>query len=152
VVADVIANSDARELVTKLRGGSAEITVAGNSETITLEDVVITEVPREGWTVASEGGESLALDLALSPDLIAQGIARDITRLIQDGRKTSGFDISDRIAVTWQSTNPETTDALNAYGAQIASEVLATSWVAGEVAVVTVIDDELGFKCSLVKQ
>ena len=152
VVADVIAKSDARDLVTKLRGGSAEITVAGKAESITIDDVVVTEVPREGWTVASEGGESLALDLALSPELIAQGIARDITRLIQDGRKTSGFDISDRISVTWESNNPETVSALSVHGEQIASEVLATSWQEGAVLNATVIDEELGFKCSLTKQ
>jgi isoleucyl-tRNA synthetase len=113
--------------------------------------VIITEVPRAGWTVASESGESLALDLALSPELIAQGIARDITRLIQDGRKSSGFEISDRIAVTWSATNPETQAALEVHGQAIATEVLATSWVAGLVQVDTVSDQELGFSCNLTK-
>ena len=79
-VANAITASDARELVNALKAGSAKVQVGGKTETVTLDDVVITEMPREGWTVASEGGESLALDLALTPDLIHQGIARDITR------------------------------------------------------------------------
>jgi isoleucyl-tRNA synthetase len=83
-----------------LRSGSATVTASGVDYEIGPDDVVVTEVPREGWTVASDSGESLALDLALTPELIGQGIARDVTRLIQDARKTSGLDISDRISVT----------------------------------------------------
>jgi len=151
-VASAIAASDANQIVAQLRSGQAVISVAGKDETISIDDVIITEVPREGWTVASDGGESLALDLALTPELIGQGIARDLTRLIQDARKTSGFDISDRIAVIWQATNPQTKAAIEIHGKAIASEVLATKWAEGEVTEVTAIDDELGFKCLITKQ
>ena len=150
-VASAITSADARELVSALKAGTANVSVAGKEVAISLEDVVITEAPREGWTVASEGGESLALDLALTPELIQQGIARDVTRLIQDGRKSSGFDISDRISVTWQATNADTKAAMENYGAQIATEVLATSWQPGEVSQKTVVDEELGFSATLVK-
>ena len=150
-VANAITSADARELVSALKAGSATVSVSGKAVSISLEDVVITEAPREGWTVASEGGESLALDLALTPDLIQQGIARDVTRLIQDGRKSSGFDISDRISVTWQATNEDTKAAMDNYGQQIATEVLATSWQQGEVSQKTVVDEELGFTATLVK-
>jgi len=152
IVASAIAASDANEIVAQLRSGAAVISVAGKDETISIDDVIITEVPREGWTVASDGGESLALDLALTPELIGQGIARDLTRLIQDGRKTSGLDISDRIAVIWQATNSQTKAAIEVHGQAIASEVLATKWSEGEVTEVTAFDDELGFKCSITKQ
>jgi isoleucyl-tRNA synthetase len=150
-VANAIAQSDARDIVNQLKTGSAKVKVGKKTESITSQDVIITEVPRAGWTVASESGESLALDLALSPELVAQGIARDITRLIQDGRKSSGFEISDRIAVTWSATNPETQSALEIHGQAIATEVLATSWVSGLVHVETVSDQELGFSCNLTK-
>ena len=150
-VAKAITESDASQLVASLKSGSAEVVVAGKPVNITIDDVVVTEAPREGWTVASEGGESLALDLALTPELIAQGIARDITRLIQDGRKSSGFDISDRISVTWQATDPQTKIAVDTYGKTIATEVLATSWIEGSVSTVTVSDEELGFQATLTK-
>jgi len=150
VVAAAIAATDARELVTALRRGCATVTVDGKNETVTLDDVVITEVPREGWTVASENGESLALDLELNADLIAQGIARDITRMIQDARKAAGFDISDRIHVTWNSSNTETTSALESYGSTIASEVLATQWTNGEPLAPQVTDEELGVQIHIV--
>ncbi len=150
-VANAITSADARELVTALKAGSATVSVAGKDVAISLDDVVITEAPREGWTVASEGGESLALDLALTHELIQQGIARDITRLIQDGRKSSGFDISDRISVTWQATNADTKAAMENYGAVIATEVLATAWREGTVTEQTVVDEELGFSATLIK-
>jgi len=137
--------------VTALRSGSATVNVEGKDEVVTLDDVVITEVPREGWNVASENGESLALDLELNADLIAQGIARDITRMIQDARKVSGFDISDRIHVTWKSVNAETTLALENYGATIASEVLATEWVQGDTSTPQITDDELGIQIQIVR-
>jgi len=149
VVAAAIAATDARELVTALRSGQATVDVNGQLEPVTLEDVVITEVPREGWTVASENGESLALDLELNADLIAQGIARDITRMIQDARKASGFEISDRIHVTWNSNNADTALALENHGSTIAGEVLATQWNQGETSAPQVSDEELGVQIQI---
>jgi isoleucyl-tRNA synthetase len=149
VVAAAIAAADARELVTALRTGAATVSVEGKDEVVTLDDVIITEVPREGWTVASENGESLALDLELNADLIAQGIARDVTRMIQDARKASGFDISDRIHVTWNSTNADTTLALENYGAGIATEVLATEWTQSDTTAPQITDDELGVQIQI---
>ncbi len=143
LVAQSISAADARELVTSLRQGSAVVIVEGAPETITIDDVVITEMPREGWTVASADGESLALDLTLTPDLIGQGIARDATRLIQDARKTSGFDISDRITVTWFSGSYETVEALTKHGESIATEVLATQWSQSPIAEATFFDEDL---------
>ncbi|NBV90293.1 MAG: isoleucine--tRNA ligase, partial [Actinobacteria bacterium] len=131
-VAAEITKQDAASFVSAVRAGTAQIELAGQSHDISLDDVVITEVPKEGWTVASADGESLALDLALTDDLIAQGIARDITRLIQDGRKNAGFEISDRISVTWSATEASTETALVQYGDKIAAEVLATTWQQGD--------------------
>ena len=151
MVAHAIAGAPARELVDALRSGQATVNVNGTEEIITLEDVIITEVPREGWTVASADGESLALDLALNPNLIAQGIARDVTRMIQDGRKTSGFDISDRITVIWSATTEDATTALSTYGQSIAHEVLATSWQQGDTSGATLRDEDLGVEILLTK-
>jgi isoleucyl-tRNA synthetase len=150
-IAAAVAAADANALVEALRSGSATVTASGVDYQIGPDDVVVTEVPREGWTVASDSGESLALDLALTPELIGQGIARDVTRLIQDARKTSGLDISDRITVTWESGNEATASALNSHADLVASEVLATAWTQGTVSNPTAIDDELELKVLITK-
>jgi isoleucyl-tRNA synthetase len=150
-IAAAIAVADANALVEALRSGSATVTASGVNYQIGPDDVVVTEVPRDGWTVASDSGESLALDLALTPELIGQGIARDVTRLIQDARKTSGLDISDRISVTWESGNESTASALNSHADLVASEVLATTWSQGPVSNPTASDDELELKVLITK-
>ena len=150
-IAAQIANEDPRDLVAALRNGPTKITALGTEYDISSQDIVITEVPREGWTVASDAGESLALDLALTPELIGQGIARDVTRLIQDARKSSGFEISDRISVTWKAGAAATVDALNSHQGLICAEVLATSWQQGEVASPTATDEELDLKVFIAK-
>ena len=91
------------------------------------EDLVITETPRSGWAVASHSGESVALDLAMTPELIAQGIVREAIRAIQDARKAAGFDVSDRIHVKWNSDD-ESSSAIENGKAWISEEVLAISF------------------------
>ena len=150
-IAAAIAAADANSIVEALKSGVAKVIVAGVEQEIGPDDVVVTEVPREGWTVASDSGESLALDLTLTPELIGQGIARDVTRLIQDARKSSGLDISDRIVVTWESDLDVTIAALTAHADLVASEVLATTWAQGTVADPTASDEELGLKVLITK-
>lgn len=145
-IAAAISGADANALVDSLRSGSANVSVSGVDYEIGPDDVVVTEVPREGWTVASDSGESLALDLTLTPELIGQGIARDVTRLIQDARKSSGLDISDRIEVTWESNNETTIEALTLHSKLVASEVLATLWSQGTVSNPTASDEELDLR------
>ena len=53
------------------------------------DDVVVTETPREGWAVATDGGETVALDLTLTPELVAPGLAREVVRLVQEARKAA---------------------------------------------------------------
>jgi isoleucyl-tRNA synthetase len=151
LVAQAIANEDANSIVAAVRAGETTIEADGQPYVITIDDVVITEVPREGWTVASADGESLALDLELTPALIAQGIARDVTRLIQDARKSSGFDISDRIEVVWHSGSDQTIAAISAHAEDISQEVLATSWTNALITNETVRDEELDLMISISK-
>jgi len=99
--------------------------------------------------VASHDGESVALDLALSPALISAGLVREVVRFIQDARKTNGFDISDRINISYNA-NPEVIAAIAADLAHIQGEVLATQMqVDGAL---STGDNELGLTVNLVKQ
>ena len=141
---------NAAELVAKVRShGSAEISYgSGASATIEESDLVITETPRAGWAVASHSGESVALDLTLTPELIAQGIVREAIRAIQDKRKESGFDVSDRIDVRWNCA-PEYREAIASGASRISEEVLAVSFTRDEA--LSSSSDELGLALSLTK-
>ena len=123
-VAKLVAAADATALVKGLRStGSATL----GEFAIEIDDLVVTEVPKSGWMVASHDGESVALDLALSPELIASGNVREVIRLIQERRKSDGFDISDRISVRW-SAPAELVDVIAKHAAHISDEVLALSF------------------------
>ncbi len=127
-IATSIAASDATSLVQALRkSGSYPLAYEGGIADLTVEDLVITETPKEGWSVASHSGESVALDLTLTAELLQAGLMREIIRTIQEDRKNSGFDISDRIHVSWNGGS-EIAAALTKYQEDIAAEVLATSF------------------------
>ena len=127
-IAKSLASLDATELVKKIRGeGEVQVAYSGGNATLSEEDLVITETPRSGWSVASHSGESVALDLSLDQRLIDKGNVREAIRAIQDQRKDSGFDVSDRIAVKWNAKD-EVVAAINEARSHISDEVLATSF------------------------
>jgi isoleucyl-tRNA synthetase len=92
------------------------------------DDVIVTRTPLSGWEVATADGATVALDLAVTPALHAEGLAREVVRLIQDARKNAGLDVSDRIAVRWAASDPELAGALVAHHDLISREVLAVSF------------------------
>jgi isoleucyl-tRNA synthetase len=145
-IAKAIAATDATALVKTLRASG--ITTVGTWE-IALDDLVITEVPKSGWSVSSHDGESVALDLELTPALIAAGNVREVIRFIQERRKSDGLDISDRISVTWNATD-EMAAAIETDLAHIADEVLALSITRD--AGLAINDTEIGVEVVLVKQ
>ena len=67
----------------------------------------------------------MALDLELTPELVRKGLLRDIVRVVQEARKTTGLEVSDRITLTWAGTG-EAADALREDSSSVADEVLAT--------------------------
>jgi isoleucyl-tRNA synthetase len=144
-ISKAIASTDATALVKTLR--SVGTTTVGTWE-IALDDLVITEVPKSGWSVSSHDGESVALDLELTPALIAAGSVREVIRFIQERRKSDGFDISDRINLTWNATD-EIAAAIESDKQHIADEVLAVSMVRDQSLAVT--DTEIGVEVVLVK-
>jgi len=144
-ISKAIAATDATALVKTLRGAGS--TKVGTWE-IALDDLVITEVPKSGWSVSSHDGESVALDLELTPALIAAGSVREVIRFIQERRKSDGLDISDRINLTWNATE-EIAAAIESDKQHIADEVLALSMVRDSSLAVT--DAEVGVEVVLVK-
>ncbi len=99
------------------------------------DDVIVTQTPRAGWAVAAEAGETVAIDVTIDPELLREGIAREVVRLVQEARKNDGLDVSDRIWLRWSSADPEVTAALAEHAALIAGEVLAVDYGPGTRAV-----------------
>ncbi|MCR8578109.1 isoleucine--tRNA ligase [Streptomyces sp. Isolate_219] len=131
-VAKAVAAADAAALSLALREGTASVEVDGETVSLAPDEVIITETPREGWSVASDAGATVALDLEITPELRRAGLARDAIRLIQEARKNSGLDVADRIALRWQSTDEELRTALADHAGLISDEVLATDFAPGE--------------------
>ena len=152
-IAAKIASFNAADLVKGLRLTSTaviEYEVAGDNKSANIEltDLVITETPRSGWSVASHNGESVALDLALTPELIDAGLVREAIRAIQEERKKIGLDISDRITVNWNAP-AELAKAINNAIAEISSEVLATEM--NQISAQTTSESEIGLWLKLIK-
>ncbi|WP_030988592.1 isoleucine--tRNA ligase [Streptomyces sp. NRRL S-1813] len=131
-VAKAVAAADAAALSLALREGTASVEVDGETVSLAPDEVIITETPREGWSVASDSGATVALDLEITPELRRAGLARDAIRLIQEARKNSGLDVADRIALRWQSTDEEVRTALADHTGLISDEVLAEEFTPGE--------------------
>jgi isoleucyl-tRNA synthetase len=132
-IAKAIAASDAADLVKQLRASGSyliEVNEKSGQEKyeIALEDLVITETPKTGWSVASHNGESVALDLELTAELLRMGNIREVIRAIQEERKNLGFDVSDRIVVNWNAPE-ELAQVIASATTEISSEVLATEMI-----------------------
>ncbi len=158
LVAEAIAAADAASLAAQLREhGKADVVVDGEVVDVTADEVIVTETPREGWAVATADGETVALDLAITPELRLSGIARDVVRLIQEARKTSGLDVSDRIRVRWATLGAaDTADlvaALTSRAELISGDVLAPEFTRVEALgdAESFTDAELGLAFALEK-
>ena len=99
-----------------------------NQEIITLEltDVEISSKDIEGWLVASSAGLTVALDITLTDELKDEGVARELVNRIQNLRKDSGLELTDRILVTFQA-NELIINSVNNNINYIKAETLADS-------------------------
>jgi isoleucyl-tRNA synthetase len=124
VVAAAIAAADASRLAAELAAQGTTTVDCDGPIKLSADEVIITERPREGWSVVNEHGETVALDLTLTPELVRAGLGREVVRLIQEARKASGFDVTDRVRLMW-SADGETRQALVEHSDAVAAEVLA---------------------------
>ncbi|WP_170977951.1 isoleucine--tRNA ligase [Blastococcus sp. CCUG 61487] len=130
-VAQAVAAADPAELTAAYRAGTATVDVDGAPVTLADGDLIVTETPREGWTVASGTGLTVALDLTLTPELERAGLVREVIRAVQETRKKSGLEVTDRIRLWWGTDDEQLRRALTEHGDQLAREVLATTVLAG---------------------
>lgn len=109
-------------------GGSVTLDLDGGTMLVLGEgELVVASQGVEGWLVASEGGVTVALDTARTPELVAEGLARETVNRIQNLRKDAGLDVSDRIALHLATDADELGAALDAHRAYVYGETLATA-------------------------
>ena len=131
-VADAINAADPVWLAGEMNSArTAPLIVNGETVELQPEDVIITQTPRSGWAVATDAGETIALEVTITPELRREGLAREVIRLVQDERKNAGLDVSDRISLWWESDDAGLSAALTEHGALIAGEVLAVNYAQG---------------------
>lgn len=103
--------------------GFTIVELSGNSITLTKEDVEITSQDIEGWLVANSGNITVALDITISEELRMEGVARELVNRIQNIRKDSGFEVTDKIVVRLEKSGI-LEEAILANEAYIKSETL----------------------------
>ncbi|MCW8979742.1 MAG: class I tRNA ligase family protein, partial [Altibacter sp.] len=99
MVAQAITNFGQEEIIILEKEGEISLSVNEKNITLTLDDVVIRSQDIEGWLVANANGITVALDVTITPDLRNEGIARELVNRIQNMRKDSGFEVTDRVDV-----------------------------------------------------
>lgn len=105
------------------KDGELKLVISGNDVLLTLADVEITSQDIEGWLVANANGITVALDITISEELKNEGIARELVNRIQNIRKDSGFEVTDKIKVQLQK-NGILEQAINANVSYVKSETL----------------------------
>lgn len=98
-ISNVIGQFSQQDISTLEREGTFDISIGGQSITITPEDAEIITEDIPGWLVATEGNLTIALDINITEDLKLEGIAREFINKIQNIRKDSGFEVTDRVTL-----------------------------------------------------
>jgi isoleucyl-tRNA synthetase len=129
-VSNAVDNLSQADIATLESQQQITLNVGGQDAVVELSDVEIISEDMPGWTVANEGAVTVALDIAITPELKNEAMAREIVKRIQAIRKDSGLEITDRIAVVI-SPDPSIELALSSYQSYIAGQVLANSIVLG---------------------
>ncbi len=121
-----VQNMTQDAIITFEREGNYSFDIDNQTATIELADVEIISEDIPGWLVANAGKLTVALDITITDSLRKEGVARELVNRIQNIRKSSGFEITDRISIII-SENEQVRDAISDYREYIASQVLADS-------------------------
>ena len=108
-------------------GESYTLALPGGDVVLNPGDYAISSEDVEGWQVASEGSLTVALDIEVTPELRLEGLSRELVNRIQNLRKSSGFEVTDRIHTIVYSDDTALADALQQYSDYIKSQTLSLS-------------------------
>ena len=125
-IASMLQEMPQKKILEFEKNGSFLFTVNNEQIDVSVEDVEIFSEDIPGWLVANEGKFTVALDITITDELQKEGIARELINRIQNIRKSSGFDITDKIVVNVES-HSKFNESIIAYNSYIASQTLANS-------------------------
>lgn len=128
LISKEIQNFEQEQIAKLERDGELVMDIAGKSITLSLEDVEISSQDIPGWLVANSNGITVALDITISDELRKEGIARELINRIQNIRKDSGFEVTDKITVKMEK-NAQVEEAVLANDSYIKSETLTESLI-----------------------
>jgi isoleucyl-tRNA synthetase len=123
-ISQAISQLTSEDISTIEQEESYLLNIEGSEIQIDLSDVVITTEDIPGWVVTSMNGNTVALDISLSDNLISEGLAREVINRVQNLRKDLGFEVTDRIEITL-SAEDKLANAINNNLNYICSETLA---------------------------
>jgi isoleucyl-tRNA synthetase len=123
LIASAISAFGADDIKNIEQNGNIDVEINGKNITLGFDDVEITSQDIEGWLVANEGALTVALDVTINEELRKEGIARELVNRIQNLRKDSGFEVTDRIDVQLQN-DPQVAAAIASNEEYIKSETL----------------------------
>ena len=130
-IAAKMNNLNQDEIAQFEQSGNYAFELQGETISVDVADVEIISEDMPGWLVSNEGNLTVALEVELTDELKKEGMARELINRIQNLRKETGFEITDRIIVTI-APNEETTAAINAFGELIKTQVLANDIIIAE--------------------
>ena len=133
IVAAKVREMTSAEITLLQRNGSLVYELGGVSYTIALEDVEVQHEDLHGWLVETDGTVTVALDTEMTPELISEGFAREFVNRIQNMRKDAGFEVTNRIAISYTGS-AAIVSALERLREYVMSETLAASLTNGLVA------------------
>ncbi len=115
--------------IQKAEGAGEPYTLAlpGGDVLLNPGDYAISSEDVPGWLVASEGALTVALDIEVTPELRREGLSRELVNRIQNLRKSSGFEVTDRIHTVVYANDPDLAEALIAFGAYVKAQTLSLS-------------------------
>jgi isoleucyl-tRNA synthetase len=127
-IANRIKEMTTAEVASLELDGSFAIALSDSTFTIGIEDVEIIREDIQGWLVESDGGLTVALDTALTEELVNEGFAREFINRIQNMRKDAGFEVTDRIAIQFRASE-RLSNALRTMREYIKNETLAVELI-----------------------
>jgi len=123
-VSEMIGKLNQADIASIERDGRFTLTLTDGPAELLLGEVEILSEDIPGWLVANDGNLTVALDIMLTPELLEEGIARELINRIQNMRKDSGFEVTDKIRILIQK-HPALNAAVENFGDFIANQTLA---------------------------
>lgn len=144
-VKKALGEASGEELLANFRdNGEINLNIEGQEVALSREEIEVRLTAKEGWAAANDQGVVVVLATELTPELISEGLARDLVRVIQDRRKELGCEFTDRIEVGIVSDSSELQAAVEEHAEYIAGETLASNVSLVESTTDTAIECKLG--------